>query len=51
MQDKVADYEKILRDIQARVSDADAEMIRATLDRVSTPLVDSTLLTQTGFST
>ncbi|KAK5084619.1 hypothetical protein LTR05_005697 [Lithohypha guttulata] len=29
MQDKVADYEKILRDLQSRVSEADAELIQA----------------------
>lgn len=38
MQDKVADYEKILRDLQSRVSAADAELIRTTLDRVRQPL-------------
>lgn len=35
MQDKVSDYEKILRDLQGRVSDADADLIRTTLDQVS----------------
>lgn len=35
MQDKVVDYEKILRGLSTRVSEADAELIRSTLERVS----------------
>lgn len=34
MAEKVADYEKLLRDLQARASDEDAKTIKATLDRV-----------------
>lgn len=33
MTEKVADYEKLLRDLCVRVGDYDAELIRATLDR------------------
>lgn len=35
MQDKVADYEKLLKDLAVRASDPDAELIRLTLERVS----------------
>jgi hypothetical protein len=35
MTDKVADYEKLLRDLCLRVGDDDAELIKATLDRDS----------------
>lgn len=35
MQDKVADYEKVLRDLSSRVTAADAELIRLTLENVS----------------
>lgn len=34
MAEKVADYERILRDLQGRVSEDDANLIKGTLDRV-----------------
>lgn len=37
MAEKLSDYEKILRDLQTRVSEADANLIRNSLDRVIIP--------------
>lgn len=34
MQDKVAEYEKVLRELQSRVSAADQDLIRSTLEKV-----------------
>ena len=34
MQDKVAEYERILRELSYRVDERDADMIRSTLARV-----------------
>jgi hypothetical protein len=34
MTKKVADYEKLLRDLAIRVSDADAQLIKTTLEKV-----------------
>lgn len=39
MTEKVADYEKILRDLTTRVSDEDASLIRNTLERVCVEFV------------
>lgn len=36
MAEKVSDYERILRDLQTRVSEDDANLIRNSLDRVHT---------------
>lgn len=38
MAEKVADYERILRDLQTRVSEDDASLIRNSLDRVRIPI-------------
>ena len=35
MAEKVADYEKLLKELSLRVNDGDAELIRVTLERVS----------------
>ena len=35
MAEKVADYEKLLKELSLRVNEPDAELIRATLERVS----------------
>ncbi|KIX06227.1 uncharacterized protein Z518_04202 [Rhinocladiella mackenziei CBS 650.93] len=40
MTEKVADYERLLRDLIPRVSDSDARMIRASLQRKTTTEVD-----------
>jgi hypothetical protein len=34
MTEKVADYEKLLRDLATRVSNADAQMIKVALEKV-----------------
>lgn len=34
MTEKVADYEKLLKDLMSRVPEADAKLIRSSLDRV-----------------
>ena len=46
MQDKVADYEKVLRELSTRVSEADADMIRTTLDRVGLLLLYASQLAE-----
>lgn len=35
MAEKVADYEKLLKELSLRVNEPDAELIRVTLERVS----------------
>jgi hypothetical protein len=37
MTEKVADYEKLLRDLMDRVDEADASLIRASLEKVRHP--------------
>ena len=39
MTEKVADYEKILRELLGRVSEDDARLIKSTLERVCPPHV------------
>jgi hypothetical protein len=36
MTEKLADYEKLLKDLATRVNDADAILIKTALDKVST---------------
>ena len=51
MTEKVAEYEKLLKELATRVSDADAEHIRTVLDKVNTPLRlgnSYSMLTMTG---
>ena len=35
MADKLADYEKLLRDLNQRVSESDAQLIKAVLEKVT----------------
>jgi len=35
MQDKLAEYEKVLRELSGRVGEADADIIRGVLERVT----------------
>jgi hypothetical protein len=37
MTEKVADYEKLLKDLSSRVNEADAQLIRAALEKVGLP--------------
>lgn len=50
MHDKAADYERVLRDLSTRVSDADAELIRTTLERVIIPRTLITRISANDFS-
>lgn len=41
MTEKVAEYEKLLKDLITRVGDADANLIRASLEKVQNPRPNS----------
>ena len=50
MTEKVADYERLLRDLATRANDHDAQLIRSVLDKVAIPWISKSLtLTVTGY--